>query len=242
METNLTNFEKARQMKIADYANNPVLSSEIPDIVEAIFKESFNLNVPDAKAMIPIVFELGWRKICEYVATQPVDEFSIDIAGVSFEYTTEVTDAEKSTNIVPHLVHLRNMSFQKQPKQDVLGKDYRKVLNETFNEWRTVNLIETISAIETKVYAELIKEYGLDLGVSSAVTPLLSTIYTAGVQKARDICRNHDYDPTAYLELYNVMAIKVDEDDTVMLRPLRALKEGVKSDSKLGEITSGKSE
>ena len=236
------NYENARKLKLADYANNPVLSYEIPSIVEGIFSDVFDVNLQDAQSTVPIIFELGWKKICEFVATQPVDEFSIDIGGVSFEYTTELTDAEKTTNIVPHLVHLRNAVFEKKNHEVVMGKDYKKALAEKYSEWRNVNLLETAFAIENKVYAELIKDYGIDIGISAAVLPLITTIYSAGVQKARDICRNADYDPSVYLELYNVMAIKVDEDDTVMLRPLRALKEGVKSDTKIAEIVSGKSE
>jgi hypothetical protein len=244
METNtpVVDYAKARKLKIKDYENNPVLSTEIPQIVEGIFYSEFGINLPDAKETIPIVFEIGWRKICEFVATQPVDEFSIDICGVSFEYTTEITDAEKSTNIVPHLVHTRKAVFKTNDHPVIAGSDYKSAIIDRYNNWRTVNLQETISAIENKVYADLIKEYGIDLTISAAVFPLLAAIYTAGVQKARDICRNANYDPSAYLELYNVMAIKVDEDETVLLRPLRSLKEGVKSDAKIGELVSGSSE
>lgn len=244
METNNApkiDFANARKLKIKDYENNPVLSSEIPQIVEGIFYAEFGINLPDAKETVPIVFEVGWRQICEFVATQPVDEFSIDICGVSFEYTTEVTDAEKATNIVPRLVHTRKAVFKDNDHPVIAGSDYKSAIINRYNDWRTVNLQETISAIENKVYAELIKVYGIDLTISSAVLPLLSAIYTAGVQKATDICRNADYDLSTYLELYNVMAIRVDEDGTVFLRPLRSLKEGVKSDSKIGEITSGES-
>ena len=50
------------------------------------------------------------------------------------------------------------------------------------------------------------------------------------------MCKSADYDPSTYLELYNVMAIRVDEDETVLLRPLRTLKEGVKGDSKIADM------
>ena len=243
METNTPtiDFAKARKFKIQDYANDPVLSEDIPQIVEGIFYAEFGINLPDVRETVPIIFETGWRKICEFVATQPVDEFSIDICGVSFEYTTEFVDAEKSTNIVPHLVHTRKAVFRTNDHPVIAGSDYKTAINTRYDEWRTVNNQETISAIENKVYADLIKEYGIDLTTSRAVFPILAAIYTTAVQKARDICRNADYDPSVYLELYNVMAIRVDEDETVLLRPLRSLKEGVKSDSKIAEITSGSS-
>lgn len=234
-------FALARKLRIKDYENNPVLSTEIPEIVEGVFYSEFGINLPDAKETVPIVFEIGWRRICEFVATQPVDEFSIDICGVSFEYTTEMTDAEKSTNITPHLVHLRNAVFKTNDHPVIAGSDYHNAIINRYNEWRSVNIQETIANLENKIYSDLISEYGIDLTVSVAVLPLMSCIYTAGVQKARDICRNADYDSRVYLELYNVMAIRVDEDESVLLRPLRSLKEGVKGDSKIGDITSGAS-
>ena len=235
METN--KLVLARKNKVSDYAHDPNLSTTIPKIVEQLFYEEFGVNLPDVTETVPIIFEVGWKVIKEYVEKQPTDEFSIDICGVSFEYTTEYVDAEKGTNITPHLVHLRNSVFMKSDHPVVSGADYKSSLMNRYNTWRTVNLQETVASIENKIYAELIDTYGIDLQVPCAVLPVLSAVYTAGVQVARDMCKNADYDPNVYLELYNVMAIMVDEEETVLLRPLRTLKEGVKGDSKIADIS-----
>lgn len=235
MEAN--KFDIARRNKVKDFAHDPNLSTVIPKIVEQIFYEEFNVNLPDVSETVPIIFEVGWKNIKEYVEKQPKNEFSIDICGVSFEYTTELVDAEKGTNITPHLVHLRNSVFMKNDHPIISGADYKSSLMNRYNSWRTVNLQETIASIENKIYAELIDVYGIDLTVSCAVMPLLAAVYTAAVQVTRDMCRNANYDSSVYLELYNVMAIKVDEDDTVLLRPLRTLKEGVKGDSKIADMS-----
>lgn len=233
METN--KFEIARKNKVKDFAHDPLLSTTIPKIVEQVFYEEFGVNLPDVCETVPIIFEVGWKKIKDYVELQPTDEFSIDICGVSFEYTTELVDAEKGTNITPHLVHLRNPVFMKNDHPVIAGADYKSSLMNRYNAWRTVNLQETISSIENKIYAELIDVYGIDLTVPCAVFPILAAVYAAGVQVTRDKCKNADYDLSVYLELYNVMAIRVDEDESVLLRPLRTLKEGVKGDSKIAD-------
>ena len=101
-----------------------------------------------------------------------------------------------------------------------------------------INLFAVVSksVILICIYTELIDVYGIDLTVPCAVFPLLAAIYAAAVQVTREMCKNADYDPSTYLELYNVMAIRVDEDETVLLRPLRTLKEGVKGDSKIADM------
>lgn len=235
MEAN--KFETARRNKVKDFAHDPLLSTTIPKIVEQVFYEEFGVNLPDVTQTVPIIFEVGWKNIKEFVEKQPKDEFSIDIAGVSFEYTTELVDAEKGTNITPNLVHLRNMVFMKNDIPVVAGADYKSSLMNRYNSWRTVNLQETVASIENKIYSELIDVYGIDLTVPCAVLPILAAVYSAAVQVTRDKCKNADYDPSVYLELYNVMAIKVDEDETVLLRPLRTLKEGVKGDSKIADMS-----
>lgn len=237
METTRNKFEVARENKVKDYAHDVRLSTVIPSIVEKLFYEQFGVNLPDVKETVPIVFEVTWKAIKEYVEQQPKDEFSIDVCGVSFEYVTEFTDAEKGTNITPHLLHTRNNVFERNEHEVISGSDYKSSLLNRYNTWRTVNLQETIASIETKVYADLIQEYGIDLTIPAAVFPMVSATYTAAVQVARDMCKAADYDPSTYLELYNVMAIRVDEDETVLLRPLRTLKEGVKGDSKIADIT-----
>ena len=237
METK-NKYEIARENKIRDYAHDSTLSTTIPGIVSKLFYNQFGINIPDEKMTVPIVFEVAWKAIKQYVEKQPVDEFSIDVCGVSFEYTTERTDAEKGTNITPNLVHLRNMTFMRNDQSFVSGSDYKNALNTKYNAWRTVNLQETIAVIENEVYAELINTYGIDLTVPNAVLPLVAATYTAAVECTRNMCKNANYDPKVHLELYNVMAIKVDEDDTVRLRPLRTLKEGVKGDSKISDLES----
>lgn len=234
METN--KYERARENKIKDYAHDVNLSTKIPGIVSDIFHAQFGINLPDVKQSVPIIFEVAWKNIKEYVETQPVDEFSIDICGVSFEYTTERTDAEKGTNITPHLVHLRNVNFMKNDTPFVSGSDYKSAIQNRYDQWRTVNMLETITSIENAIYAELIDVYGIDLTTPKAVFPIIAAIYTAAVELTRELCKRSDYDPSVYLELYNVMAIMVDEDDTVLLRPLRTLKEGVKGDSKISDL------
>lgn len=236
METN--KYAKARENKIKDYADDINLSTKIPGIVYDLFHDQFGINLPDEKQTVPIVFETAWKVIKEYVEKQPVDEFSFDVCGVSFEYTTERTDAEKGTNITPHLVHIRNMNFMKNDTPFVSGCDYKSAIQNRYDAWRTVNLLETITAIENEVYAELINTYGIDLTTPKAVMPIVAATYTAAVELTRDLCKKSDYDPAVYLELYNVMAIMVDEEDTVLLRPLRTLKEGVKGDSKIADINA----
>ena len=106
METSTQNFLERRKNFMETFAGNPILTQTIPGIASKLFEDEFNITLMDP-TYVPIVFTTGWTEVLKFVGSQEVDEFAIDVCGVSLEYVTEYSQTDKSTNIVPQLIHKR---------------------------------------------------------------------------------------------------------------------------------------
>lgn len=219
-------MRQKRKNEIETYKGNEILSETIPEVTSQVFYEEFGINLPDPLATIPITFTLAWKHILQYVQTQKVDEFAITIGGISLEYVTEQSDSDKGRNIVPQLFNVKEPIFRKndKDKNDVVGSDVNNELLNKYNNWRTVNLTETLTYVEQKVYDEILNTFGLDLRVSATVIPLITATYKVGLQIARQT--------KTTVNMYNVFEIDVTEDDAVILTPLAMVKQYLKNDSK----------
>lgn len=217
------NYAERKKNFMESFARNPILSNTIPDIAAKLFEDEFNIHIID-KSHIPIVFTTGWTEVLKFVQTQNVDEFAIDVCGISLEYITEYSETDKCTNIVPQLFHKRVPIFTKQTHQDVPGASFNSELNAKYNAWRTENLTEILDKIERDTASIVLNEFGIDLMVSAAVFPMMSATYAAGVQLARE---SHQT-----INMYNIFEIDVVEGDQIILTPLSTIKQYLKNDSK----------
>lgn len=218
-------MRQKRKNEVETYKGNEILSQTIPEVTSQVFYEEFGINLPDPLSTIPITFTLAWKHILQYVQTQKVDEFAITIGGISLEYVTEQSDSDKGRNIVPQLFNVKEPIFRKNDKNDVVGSDVNNELLNKYNNWRTVNLTETLTYVEQKVYDEILNTFGLDLRVSATVIPLITATYKVGLQIARQT--------KTTVNMYNVFEIDVTEDDAVILTPLAMVKQYLKNDSKV---------
>lgn len=220
-------MRQKRKNEVETYKGNDILSQTIPEVTSQVFYEEFGINLPDPLSTIPITFTLAWKHILQYVQTQKVDEFAITIGGISLEYVTEQSDSDKGRNIVPQLFNVKEPIFRKNDndKNDVVGSDVNNELLNKYNNWRTVNLTETLTYVEQKVYDEILNTFGLDLRVSATVIPLITATYKVGLQIARQT--------KTTVNMYNVFEIDVTEDDAVILTPLAMVKQYLKNDSKV---------
>ena len=213
-----------RENAVKVYANDPILSERIPDIVAALFHDQFNINMPNPRVSVPIIVDVAWKHILKFVQKQTVDEFSMEFAGVLLEYVTDVSESDKSTNIVPQLYHKRTGIFKKTEHNAVPGSGVMADQIQRYTEWRTVNLTEHITNLEDGIADEIIKEYGISLNVSAAIFPVLSAAYTAAIEIARDL--------KTTINFYNYFEIDVMSDDQILLTPLAPIQQNIKNDSK----------
>lgn len=218
------NYVERRKNFVEVFEGNTVLTDTIPSIASALMYDEFGINFYD-KSHIPIVFTLGWTEILKFVGSQTADEFAIDVNGVSLEYVTEYSKSDKSTNIVPQLIHKKLPLFIKQTHQVVPGRSFNDELNAKYNSWRSVNLAETMDKIERDVFAMALEEYGVHLGVSATVLPLMAATYAAGHRVAMETKQT--------VNMYNIFEIDIIEDGgKTILTPLSIIKQYLKNDSK----------
>jgi hypothetical protein len=217
------NYEERRKNFMEVFQGNTILTKTIPEVAAQLFHDEFGINIYD-HSHIPIVFTVGWTEILKFVGSQKVDEFAIDVCGISLEYVTEYSESDKSTNIVPQLIHKKTPIFMKQMHQVTTGSTFNDELLNKYNAWRTVNLAETIDKIERDAYAIVLNEYGINLMVSATILPLMSATYAAGLQVARETRQT--------VNMYNIFEIDVVDDDKVLLTPLSTIKQYLKDDSK----------
>lgn len=217
------NYAERRKNFMETFAGNPILTQTIPQIASKLFEDEFNINIMD-NSHIPIVFTVGWTQVLKFVGSQDVDEFAIDVCGVSLEYVTEYSETDKSTNIVPQLIHKRTPIFTHQTHQQVPGASFNAELNAKYNAWRTENLTEILDKMERDTMAFVLEKYGIDLMVSASVFPMMSATYAAGIQVARETKQT--------INMYNIFEIDVVEGDRVLLTPLATIKQYLKNDSK----------
>lgn len=213
-----------REAAVKPFANDPILSTTIPETVAGLIHDQFGVNLPTPKTTVPIVINVAWKEILKYVQEQTVDEFSMDVAGVSIEYVTDLSESDKPTNIVPQLTHKKLGIFTKVENVGLLGSDISSAMIEAYTSWRTVNLTENVTNLENKIFAKILEEYNLHLGEAVAIFPILSCAYTVAVSIAKDT--------RATVNFYNLFEIDVMNDDQILLNPLAAIKQNVKNDSK----------
>lgn len=223
MENYQKNFAERRKNFMETFEGNVVLTNTIPEVTAQLLHDEFNINTYD-HSYIPIVFTTGWVEVLKYVGSQEVDEFAVDVCGISLEYVTEYTESDKSTNIVPQLIHKKTPLFIKQNHQAVVGSSFNEELINKYNSWRSVNLQETIGKIERDIYKIVLEDYGIDLINEATVFPMMAATYAAGLQIARESRQT--------VNMYNIFEIDIVENEQVILTPLSTVKQYLKNDSK----------
>ena len=220
---NKNNYEERRKNFMEVFNGNPTLTKLIPEVAAQLFHDEFGINIYD-HSHIAIAFSVGWTEILKFVGQQPTDEFAIEVHGVSLEYVTEFSQSDKSSNIVPQIIHKKTPIFMKQQHQAVTGSSYNDELLGKYNAWRTVNLAETIDKIERDIFSIILNDYGINLLVSATIFPLMAATYVAGLQIARETKQT--------VNMYNIFEIDVVDGDRVLLTPLSTVKQYLKNDSK----------
>lgn len=213
-----------REAAVKPFANDPILSTTIPEAAAGLLHDQFGVNLPIPKTTVPIVVNIAWKEILKYVQEQTVDEFSMDVAGVSIEYVTDLSDSDKPTNIVPQLTHKKLGIFTKVENVGLLGSDISSAMIEAYTSWRTVNLTENMMNLESKIFITILNEYNIHLGEPVSIFPILSCAYTVAVSIAKDT--------RTTVNFYNFFEIDVMNEDQVLLNPLDAIKHNINNDSK----------
>lgn len=214
---------RENQLKQWGIYDNPLLMKTIPEVAAGLLQKEFKINftnIPD----LPIVFVLGWKAVMEFVKSQNMPEFSVDVCGISVEYVTEYSETEKNSNIVPQLVHKRIPLFRDRQHVESTGSSFKSELLQKYNSWRTENLTETISNIENKVFSELLETYAIDLTVAATVFVVMAAMYTAGVHVAMETKQE--------VNMYNIFSIEVFKGDQIVLSPAAIMKQIMKGDAK----------
>lgn len=217
-------LQRKRTNAVKPFASNPILSTRIPKIVGDLFHDQFGIYMPTPEITVPIVIDVAWKNILKFVRNQPVDEFSIEVAGVLLEYVTDISESDKATNIVPQMFHKRLGIFKKTEHNETIGSDIMQEQFQRYTDWRTVNLTEHLTDIENSIAAEIINEYGLSLNTPVAILPILSAAYTVAVEISRETHQTVNF--------YNLFEIDVMNDDQILLNPLSPIKQNIKDDSK----------
>ena len=222
MENQTISFAEKRKNFMEDFAGNPILSKKLPEIAAGLMKAEFGVNIYD-HSHIPIVFTTGWSEVSKVLRAEQADECAADVCGCRLEYVTDYSDSDKNTNIVPQMRHLRTPLFQKRDKNVTIGASYNDQLQTSYNAWRSVYALETLSGIENRVFDIVLNTYGINLMVPIAIYPTIGATYAAGIELAKEL--------KTTINMYNVFNINV-SGDTIILTPLAALKQGLKHDSK----------
>jgi len=223
MENYQTNYAERRKNFMETFEGNIVLTNTIPEVAAELLHDEFNINTFD-NSYIPIVFTTGWTEVLKYVGSQQVDEFAVDVCGISLEYVTEYSESDKPTNIVPQLIHKKTPMFVKRDHQIVPGSSFNDDLINKYNSWRSVNLAETIGKIERDIFKIVLEDYGIDLMNEATVFPMMAATYAAGLQIARNSKET--------VNMYNIFEIDIVENEQVILTPLSTIKQYLKDDSK----------
>jgi hypothetical protein len=214
MRTKRSNFLKK-------FEQHPEMITVIPQVTNELLLKQFGFKFVDPKDAI-IVFSVGWTEIVKFVASQQYEEYALDVCGVSLEYVTEYTESDKSSNIVPQMIHKRLPIFVEKEFQVAAASESMKLLNTRSNEWRTANLVESQDKIEDIVFNRLLNEYGLQLSSQSMVLNVLAAMYVAGVE----YCKNQG---GAEVNMYNWFTINI-VDNNILLQPSAACKQMCKND------------
>lgn len=189
-----------REDPVKPFVNDPILSTTIPEATAGLLHDQFRINLPAPKTTVPIVVSVAWKEILKYVQKQTVDEFSMDVAGVSVKYVTDLSESDKPTNIVPQLTH----------------KKFGIFTIEAYTSWRKANITENVMNLENKIFITIFNEYDINLGEPISIFPILSCAYTAAVSIAKDT--------RTTVNFYNLFEIDVMNDDQILLKPLKEVK------------------
>jgi len=200
------------------------LMSLIPRAANDLLMKELGFQATHPEDLI-IVFSVGWAEILKFVSQQKFEEYAIDICGVSLEYVTEFTESDKSSNIVPQMIHKRSPIFMQKEYQTEKGSKMMDLLNARSNKWRTANLIESQDKIEDVAYNRILNEYGIQLNSQSMVLNILAAMYISGVEYCR-------YNGRKTVNMYNYFTIDLLEDNTIILNPLAVIKQSLKNDAK----------
>ena len=218
-----TEYANRREIFMKPFKGNNILEKKIPEIAAGLMKAEFGINIFD-HSHIPIIFTTAWREILKAMGSENVEECRADVCGVSIEYTTEHSESDKSTNIVPQMYHKKTPLFSQNDNQELtLGVSYTDKILEKYNSWRSVYAMEALTGIENKVFDEILNEYGINIMQAAAIYPILGATYAAGVQLARETGQT--------INMYNIFEIDIVEDKTI-LTPLAFVKQFLKNDSK----------
>lgn len=218
-----TSFQERRNNFMEIYKNDPILSKRIPEIAAGFMKGEFGVNIYD-HSHIPIVFTIGWREILKKLGSEQAEECKVDVCGARLEYTTEHSESDKSTNIVPQMFHVKTPLFTDRDIEMTIGASYNDELLNMYSSWRSVYAMEALTGIENKVFDIILKDYGINLMVPAAIYPIMGATYNAGIQIARETKNS--------VNMYNIFEIDVVDDDKVILTPLAFIKQFLKDDSK----------
>ena len=210
-------------LEMKGYSKDETLINDIPKIALDLIWNEFQFKIVQPAHMI-FCFVEAWNKILEFVSQQKTPQFAVDICGISVEYTTEYSENEKNTNIVPQLIHKRIPMFRIKEHTDVVGSSFKNTLLNKYNSWRTENLTETLTEIENAVFAKLVTDYGIDLAVAPTILIVVAAMYAAGVQLA--------IDRKCEINMYNIFTIEVFNGDQIILTPGAIVKQSIKCDAK----------
>lgn len=222
-ENNARTWTERRKNFMETYQNDPILSKKLPEVAAGLMKAEFGVNIFD-HSHIPIVFTVGWTEILKKLGSEQAEECKVDVCGAQLEYMTEISESDKSTNIVPQMYHVKTPLFHQNEQPVTIGASYKDTLISNYNAWRSVYALEALTGIENKVFETILNDFGINLMVPAAIYPIIGATYAAGIQIARETKQT--------VNMYNIFEIDVVEDDKVILTPLAYIKQWLKDDSK----------
>ena len=166
-----------RENAVKVYQSDPILSQRIPDTVGELFHDQFGIYMPSPRLTVPIVVDVTWKHILKFVQQQPVDQFSIEIAGVLLEYVTDISDSDKSTNIVPQMYHKKLGIFKKNEHNTTIGTDIMQEQLQKYNDWRhgRVPYLEAVCTVNLHKLSEIMKVVRAYAVANGLKPPLIST-------------------------------------------------------------------
>ena len=223
MENNVNKWKERRDNFMETYKGDLILSKKLPEIAAGLMKAEFGVNIYD-HSHIPIVFTVGWTEILKKLGSEQAEECKVDVCGAQLEYMTEISESDKSTNIVPQMYHVKTPLFQEHEQTATIGASYTDNLISMYNAWRSVYALEALTGIENKIFEIILNDFGINLMVPAAIYPIMGATYTAGIQLARETKQT--------INMYNIFEIDVVDDDKVLLTPLAFIKQWLKDDSK----------
>ena len=221
----MTEYEIKRTNFVKPFQGDFIQAKLIPEVAADLFNREFGINIQDPTHAIPIVFSIGWKHILRFAKSQPSSEFAINICGLSLEYITEYSESDKPTNIIPRLIHVSMPMFKENDHNNTAAAEVNKDLLQAYNHWRSSYMGEVLDKVENDTENEVRTTFGIYLMHAAAVIPLIAATYAAGVQIARD---KHET-----INMYGLFEIDAsEEDESIILTPLAAIKQGLKDDNK----------